>query len=94
MTAVEFVRMAAERGGWSLSRLAAASGVTRHAMNSTVNRDVDMRAGKLAALADLLGWELACVPKGSRLPAGAVRIDPMLPRDVRARNAAAREGGE
>lgn len=77
MRASEFVRRAVvESGTWSLARLARTVGVTPQAFNSAMNRDADMKAGRLAELADVLGWELVVVPKGSRLPNGAVRIDP------------------
>lgn len=76
MRASEFVRYAVkESGTWSLARLARATGVTPQAFNSAMNRDKDMKAGRLAELASHLGYELVAVPRGSRLPNGSVRID-------------------
>lgn len=78
MRAAEFVKWATRGSGtWSLARLSRAYGVVPSTLSSSLNRDADMKAGKLAALGELLGWELVMVPRGSRLPAGAVRIDPM-----------------
>ena len=77
MRAADFIRTATEgSGAWSLSRLATELGIKRQSMNSALNRG-DMRVGFVARAADLLGYDLVAVPKGSRLPNGSVRLDGM-----------------
>ena len=75
MRASEFIRQAAGASGtWSLSRLATALGIKRQSLNSALNRG-DMRVGFVARAAELLGYELVAVPRGSRLPNGSDRLD-------------------
>ena len=77
MDAAGFVRMAVGGSSYSMRRLAAVMGVAPTTLSNVVNRDRDVKCGKLAAIADVLGYDIVAVPKGSRLPNGSVRIDPV-----------------
>ena len=75
MTAAQLIRhLVAESGTWSQNRLGMALGVTPQAMLNALKRR-DMRCGFVARALDMLGYELVAVPKGTRLPNGAHRVD-------------------
>lgn len=59
---------------WNLSRLGAALGVSRQAISNRINRSDTVRLSSAVEMADALGYEVALVPKHSRLPEGSFRI--------------------
>lgn len=66
--------LVSQSGAWSQNRLGMALGLTPQGFKSALDRR-DMRCGFVSRALDLLGYELVAVPKGGRLPNGAVRID-------------------
>lgn len=75
MKAAQAIRqMVKASPAWSLNRLGMAMGLTPQGFQNAINRK-DMRCGFTSRALDLLGYELVAVPKGGKLPNGAIRID-------------------
>lgn len=76
MQAIEAVRSMVE-GSTVLSqnKVAAALGMSPQSMSQRLYAK-DVKAGFVADVADVLGYQLVLVPKGTRLPGGSIVIDP------------------
>jgi hypothetical protein len=59
---------------WSQNRLAAHLGLSSQAMANRMAPGRGVKADFAAEALDALGYDLVAVPKGSRLPAGSVRV--------------------
>lgn len=58
---------------WSQNKVAGEIGLTPQNMSQKM-RSSDIRVGVAAAYLDVLGYELAVVPKRSRLPQGSIVV--------------------
>lgn len=75
MTAAELVRREVRESSWSQARLGRELGLTPSSMLDRLKAKNGMTCGFASRALGLLGWELVAVPRGCRLPNGAVRID-------------------
>jgi len=64
-----------ESAAWSQNRLAVEVGLTPQAMSNRMKPGRDMKAGFVARVLGVLGYQLVAVPKGVRLPAGSIVVD-------------------
>ena len=63
----------------SQNKIAAILGMSPQTFNTRMTRKSDIKTDFFAEILDVLGYELIAMPKGSRLPAGSVRIDAERP---------------
>ena len=74
MQSNELIReMLDESPVWTQNKLGAKLGLSSQAMSNRMNA-ADLRAGFLAEMLAVLGYELVAVPSGSRLPAGSRKV--------------------
>lgn len=76
MESIEAVRGLLEQSpNWTQNKVASKLGLTSQAMSNRMNAR-DLKAGFLAEVLEVLGYELVVVPAESRLPKGSIPITP------------------
>lgn len=74
MNAVEALRSVIDASGTSQYAMAKRLGISTASMSQTWGRRT-IGSDKLVRLLGLVGWEVALVPKGSKLPKGAIVLE-------------------
>lgn len=76
MNMQEAIGMLIEQSSWTKARLARHFGVTNAAIADRLRpKKTDLKVSTAQQMLDPLGYDIVVVPKGSRLPSGAILID-------------------
>lgn len=78
MHVMSALEVAAMRAGMSHVEIARACGVTKQAMSRRFDLKKNVSVGVAAEIAGVLGYELALVPAGEKLPEGSMLIEAAL----------------
>lgn len=63
-----------EKSTWNKSRLAACLGIKNQGLNNRLKANKSMRVDSAIEIADVLGYELMLVPKGTRRPDNSIAL--------------------